>query len=156
MSVATLRRGLVLAALFVTLAGQAQAQSFVNPLCRSYVSAADLHFDSAEHTRWYKRFWTGQCDRIFGCLPGKPNWNEIAAQLVARGGAAERPALQPKVCILGQRIGLEWSRERNVRRISTADLRRYSDMLKRDGDPLHGVDAVARAVDADFKRPPPH
>jgi hypothetical protein len=43
-----------------------------------------------------------------------------------------------------------------VRRVSTSDLRRYSDMLKRDGDPLHGVDAVARAVDADFKRPPPH
>jgi hypothetical protein len=148
------RRGLLLAVLLAGLAGQARAQAFVNPLCQTYVSPAGLRFDSAEHRRWYKRFWTGQCDHLFGCLPGKPNWNEVVAQLLARGG--ERPALQPKVCTLGQRIGLEWSREHDVRRVSTSDLRRYFDMLKRDGDPLHGVDAVARAVDADFKRPPPH
>jgi hypothetical protein len=144
------------AVLLAGLAGQAQAQAFVNPLCQTYVSPAGLRFDSAEHSRWYKRFWTGQCDHLFGCLPGKPNWNEVVAQLLARGGGGERPALQPKVCTLGQRIGLEWSREHDVRRVSTSDLRRYFDMLKRDGDPLHGVDAVARAVDADFKRPPPH
>lgn len=148
-----LGRGLALVLLLVGLAGGARAQSFVNPLCRSYVSPADLRFDSAEHARWYKRFWTGECDHLFACLPGKPNWNEVAAQLVARGGAPERPSLQPKVCALGQRIGLEWSREHDVRRVSTTDLHRYYDMLRRDGDPLHGVEAVARAVDADLRRP---
>ncbi|CAN7342222.1 hypothetical protein LJR225_002000 [Phenylobacterium sp. LjRoot225] len=152
---ALIRRGLGLAALFVALSGQAQAQAFVNPLCRSYVSPADLRFDTAEHARWYKRFWTGECDHLLACLPGKPNWNDIAAQLVAHGGAVERLALQPKVCTLGQRIGLEWSREHKVRRVSTADLHRYYDMLRRDGDPLHGVEAVARAVDGDLRRPPP-
>lgn len=150
----TLRRSLLVAALFLGLSGAAQAQTFVNPLCRSYVSSADLRFDSAEHTRWYRRFWTGDCDRLFACFPGAPNWNEIAAQLIARGGGGERAALQPKVCALGQRIGLEWSREHAVRRISTADLHRYSDMLRSSGDALRGVEAVARAVDADLRRPP--
>lgn len=165
MRAARIRRSLVLAAWLVGLAGggltagglagAAQAQTFVNPLCRSYVSASNLRFDTAEHARWYKRFWTGECDHLLACFPGRPNWNEVAAQLVARSLAAERSALQPKVCTLGERIGLEWSREHDVRRVTTADLRRYFDMLGRDGDPLRGIEAVARAVDADFKRPPP-
>lgn len=148
-----MKRGLLLAALLLGLAGTAQAQAFVDPLCRSYVSAADLRFDTAEHARWYKRFWTGECDHLLACFPGKPNWNEVAAQLVGRAAAAERLALQPKVCALGQRIGLEWSREHDVRRVSTTDLHRYYDVLRRDGDPLQGVEAVTRAVDVDLRRP---
>jgi len=147
-------RGLLLAALLAAVAGRAQAQVFVTPLCATYVSPTTLRFDTAEHARWYKRFWTGECDHLFGCMPGRPNWNEVVAQLAARADLAERPALPPKACTLGQRIGLDWSREHDVRRISTADLRRYYDVLKRDGDPLRGLDAVARAVDADLKRLP--
>ena len=44
---------------------------------------------------------------------------------------------------------------REARRVTTADLHRYYDMLRSDGDPLRGVEAVARAVDADLRRPPP-
>ena len=155
MSKPGLWRGLVLASLALGLAGQASAQAYVAPLCRSYVSDASLHFDSAEHVRWYKRFWTGQCDHLLACFPGSPNWNDIAVKLVTRGGPAERPALQPQACSLGQRIGLEWSREHGVRRITTEDLRRYHDILDRVSDPLRGVVTVESAVETDLRRPPP-
>lgn len=146
-------RGLALAAVLGP-AGQAAAQAYVTPICRGYVSDANLHFDSAEHVRWYKRFWTGQCDHLLACLPGSPNWNDVAARLAARGAPAQRPALLPEACGLGQRIGLEWSREHGVRRITTADLRRYHDLLERDADPVRGLARVQSAVEADLKRPP--
>jgi hypothetical protein len=147
-------RAVALAALFVGLAGAAQAQSFVGPLCQGYVSPQELHYDTPEHARWYKRFWTGECDHLLACLPGSPNWNDIATKLVAKGGPAERAVLQPQVCRLGQRLGLEWSRERNVRRISTSDLRRYNAMLQAAGDPLRGVETVDAAVEAQLKAKP--
>lgn len=147
-------RGLALAAVLLALAGEAQAQAYVAPMCRAYVSDANLRFDTAEHVRWYKRFWTGQCDRLLACLPGSPNWNDVAARLVARGTPAQRPALLPKACGLGQRIGLEWSREHGVRRITTTDLRRYRELLERQADPFRGLAIVESAVEADLKRPP--
>lgn len=148
-------RGLAVACLLLGGAGEVQAQAYVVPMCRSLVSDANLHFDTAEHARWYKRFWTGQCDRLLACFPGDPNWNEVAAKLVASDLPAQRAALQPRVCSLGQRIGFEWAREHGVRRITTADLRRYGAMLDRDGDALRGVSSVESAVEADMKRPPP-
>ena len=148
-------RGLALACLLLGVAGEAQAQAYVVPMCRGVVSDANLHFDTAEHARWYKRFWTGQCDHLLACFPGDPNWNEVAAKLVARGLPAQRAALQPRVCSLGQRIGFEWAREHGVRRITTADLRRYHAMLDHDGDALRGVSSVEGTVEADMKRPPP-
>ena len=149
-----MRRGLATTGLLLSLAGQAQAQAYVVPTCRAYVSDANLHFDSAEHVRWYKRFWTGQCDHLLACLPGSPNWNDIAAKLVARGAPAQRAVLQPRACALGQRIGLEWSREHGVRRITTVDLRRYHALLEGDADPVRSLATVESAVEADLKRPP--
>lgn len=146
-------RGLVLAAAMLGLAGRAEAQAYVTPMCRSFVSDVRLRFDTAEHVRWYKRFWTGQCDHLMACMPGPPNWNDIAARLVARAAPAERPAVSPMACELGQRIGLEWSREHGVRRITTADLRRYRTLLERFSDPLQGLASVEGAVEADLKRP---
>lgn len=145
---------LLAAACASAVAGAAQAQAFVAAPCRSYVSPSPPHYDTPEHARWYKRFWTGECDHLLACLPGSPNWNDIAARLVARGGPGERAALQPEVCRLGERLGLEWSRERSVRRISTADLRRFHAMLEAAGDPLRGVQAVDAAVQARLSAPP--
>lgn len=150
-------RGLALAALFAWLgAPQAQAQAFVAPMCRGYLSAAPMRFDTPEHARWYNRFWTGRCDHLLACVPGRPNWNGIVAQLSRQGAPGQRSAIQAKACGLGERIGVEWSREHNVRRISTADLRRYSVMVQQDHDPLRGLEAVAKAVDAALGRAPAH
>lgn len=129
-------------------AGGAQAQSYVRPECRGIVSPAANHYDSPEHERWYKRFWTGTCDHLTLCVPGGPNWNEIVDRLLVKGGPAERPALLPKACRLGQMIGLEWSREHKVRKITTSDLKVFSTMLEATGDTLKGVDRVDAAARA--------
>jgi hypothetical protein len=147
------RAALLGGALLACMAGGAQAQVFVTSTCQGFVSGPGLRFDGPEHVRWYKRFWTGECDHLLACFPGKPNWNEVAVRIIARGGVAERSSLQPRVCRLGERIGREWSRERNVRHVSTADLQRYHRILEQDPDALHGIASVEKAVDADMRRP---
>ena len=94
----------------------------------------------------HRGFWTGACDHLSFCVPGSPNWNDIIGKLLVKGGPAERVALLPKACRLGQMIGLEWSRERNVRRITTADLKVFSSMLEASKDTLKGVDTVEQTA----------
>jgi hypothetical protein len=148
-----MRKTAVLAALLLAavVAPQAQAQAYVADICQSSVTPAALRFDSAEHTRWYKRFWTGECDHILGCVPGSPNWNAIMRQLVARATPAERAQLLPKACRLGQLVGLDWSREHGVRRITTSDLRRLYAILEQ-GDPMNGVEHAEAAARAQLGR----
>jgi hypothetical protein len=137
-----------LVALVFSLSGAAQAQAqtqiqaFMRPDCRDLVSMSGLYFDTPEHVLWYRRFWTGDCDHLTFCFPGSPNWNDIVGRLLARGGPAERAALLPKACRLGQLIGLEWSRDRKVRHIDTGDLRKFKVILDASGDALRGVNQV--------------
>lgn len=129
-----------------------RADEFVRVDCRSVVlPSAVLKYDTPEHARWYKRFWTGDCDQLALCLPGAPNWNEVIGKLLAKGGPKEQPALLPKACRLGQLIGLEWSRDKKVKHITTGDLKVFNTMLEGAGDALRGVDQVdarARALTA--------
>ena len=145
------RVGAAIAAVVALGAGPAaQAGEFVRADCRTAVRSTDaLRFDTDEHLRWYKRFWTGTCDHLSFCFAGSPNWNDIVGKLLAKGGAAEQPALLPKACRLGQLIGLEWAKDKDVQKISTKDLKRFKTMLEAAGDPLKGVEAVeakARAM----------
>jgi len=132
------------------MAGSASAQEFVRGDCLNVVQPTrSLRFENDEHARWYKRFWTGNCQDLSLCFPGSPNWNDIVTKLINKGGASEKPALLPKACKLGQMIGMEWARDRKIKRISTQDLKRFSNILDDAGDPLKGVEAVevkARAL----------
>ncbi len=140
-------------ALVLLAAPAAQADEFVRGDCRDVVApSAGLKYDTPEHALWYRRFWTGSCAHLpLLCLPGSPNWNDIVGKLLARGGPSEQAALRPKACRLGQLIGLEWSREKKIRKINTNDLRVFDTMLEASGDALRGVDQVdakARAMTA--------
>jgi len=129
-------------------ANAVQAQEFVRDDCRAMVApSSSLKYDTPEHALWYRRFWTGSCEHLpLLCLPGSPNWNDIVGKLLAKGGPPERSALLPKACRLGQLIGLEWSRDKKVKHITTGDLRVFNTMLEASGDALKGVDQVdARA-----------
>lgn len=132
------------------VAGAADAQDFVREDCRAFVTPSEgLTYDTPLHARWYKRFWTGTCDHLPFCFAGSPNWNDIVGKLMIKGGAKEQPALLPKACRLGQLIGLEWSRDKKIRHITTNDLRAFNRMLEASGDPLRGVEEVeakARAM----------
>ena len=132
------------------IAPAVQAGEFVRADCRALVKPTDaIRFDTDEHLRWYKRFWTGTCDHLSFCFPGSPNWNDIVGKLLVKGGPSEQPALLPKACRLGQLIGLEWAKDKGVQKISTKDLKVFNSMLEAAGDPLKGVEAVdakARAM----------
>ena len=141
----------VIAAILVMAVGSAaRAEEFVRADCRPLVKpTAALRFDTDPHQRWYKRFWTGTCDRLPHCISGSPNWNDIVGKLLAKSDPVEQPALLPKACRLGQLIGLEWAKAKDVQKISTKDLRRFNATLDAAGDPLKGVEAVeakARAM----------
>jgi hypothetical protein len=120
-----------------------RAGEFVRADCRALVRPTDaIRFDTDEHLRWYKRFWTGTCDHLPFCFSGSPNWNDIVGRLLAKGGPVEQPTLLPKACRLGQLIGLEWAKDKGVQKISTKDLRMFNATLEAAGDPLKGVEAV--------------
>jgi hypothetical protein len=106
----------------------------------------------ALHQRWYRRFWTGDCDHLPLCFAGSPNWNDIVGKLLTRGGPAERAALLPKACRLGQMIGLEWARDKKVRRIDTGDLRAFKGQLEASGDALRGIERVEASARAKMAR----
>lgn len=121
----------------------AQAQEFVRSDCRGVVAPSTaLRFDTDLHARWYRRFWSGYCDRLPLCLPGAPNWNEVVGKLTLRASGREQATMLPKACRLGQLIGLEWARDKKVRRITTRDLRLFDMMLEGSDDALRGVEAV--------------
>lgn len=142
----------LLAALALGVSGAAQAQDYVRADCRGQVNPAALRFDTPEHQRWYRRFWTGDCDHLPFCFPGSPNWNDIVGKLLTRGGPAEQAALLPKACRLGQLIGLEWSRDKKIRRIDTADLRAFKGQLEASGDALRGVEQVEASARSKLAR----
>lgn len=143
-----LARTALLTALALGLAGAAQAQDYVRADCRAQLNPASLRFDTALHQRWYKRFWTGDCDRLPFCFSGSPNWNDIVGKLLVRGGPAEQAVLLPKACRLGQMIGLEWARDKKVRRIDTGDLHVFRRQLEASGDALRGVEQVEASARA--------
>jgi hypothetical protein len=138
-------RALVAALATLLIAGEAGAQEFVRHDCRTTVQATSkLQFENDLHARWYKRFWTGSCQDLSLCMAGSPNWNDIVGKLLSKGGPSEQPVLLPKACRLGQLIGMEWSRDRRIKRIKTGDLKVFNTMLEASGDPLRGVDQVER------------
>jgi hypothetical protein len=149
--------GAAIAAVTVlVVAPAAQAGEFVRPDCRAVIKPTDaIRFDTDEHLRWYKRFWTGTCDHLSFCFSGSPNWNDIVGKLMVKGGAAEQPVLLPKVCRLGQLIGLEWAKDKDVQKISTKDLKGFNAMLEAAGDPLKGVEAVEAKARALAGQPSP-
>lgn len=147
MSIIVLRVAL-LTTLILGLSGAARAEDYIAPACRPIVPVASAQFENPLQARWYRRFWTGDCNHLSGCFSGSPNWNGILDKLLAKSTAAERPALLPKACRLGQTVGLEWTREKPVRRISTKDLRDLYRVLEGSDDPLRGIERVEAMVRA--------
>jgi hypothetical protein len=134
-----LRAGFVVA---ILLAGApARAQTFVRTDCQMLIAPDQLGYTSLT-ARWYRRFWTGECNDLRGCRKGSPNWNEIVGQLLARSPQSHRSEVLSRACRLGPLIGHEWTRPRTVRRIDTGDLRRFNATLESAPDVLEGLARV--------------
>jgi hypothetical protein len=102
-----------------------------------------LAFDDAKHRLWYARFWTGHCTGLsfFACRSGAPYWHETSRRLVAAAPAGRREALSARLFALGRKIGHEWAKENDVRKIGTDDIRAWYAQLEKAAD---GEAAVAR------------
>lgn len=136
------------------LGAPADAQSYVRADCRGLAPAARLD-PSPPTSRWYKRFWTGDCNGLRGCVSGAPNWNEIVGKLVARSRPPDRPTVRAKACRLGPLIGQEWTRPRKVRRIDSGDLRSFRTALESAPDVIQGIERVEAQVRAKIASAPP-
>ena len=108
----------------------AAAQDFIRADCRQHVENSPAPGADALTRRWYRRFWTGECAGLSGCMGGAPNWNGVVGELVARSPEPQHAAVLAKACRLGPLIGVEWTRPRNVRRIDSGDLRSFNATLK--------------------------
>ena len=95
-----------------------------------------LTFDDANHRLWYARFWTGRCTglSLFVCFSGKPYWNETTRRLVAAVTPERRQALSARLFALGRRIGFEWAKENDIRKISTDHIRAWYAELEKAAD----------------------
>jgi len=103
----------------------------------------ELAFVDAKHRLWYARFWTGHCTGLsfFVCRSGAPYWHETTRRLVAAAPAERRPAFAARLLALGRKIGHEWAKENDIRRISTDHIRVWYALLEKAAD---GEGAVAR------------
>lgn len=131
-------------ALVLLSSAPAGAQGYVRADCRSLIGKPPAQ--DALTAAWYRRFWTGDCGALKGCLAGSPNWNQVVGRLAARGAPADRAAVRARACRLGARIGLEWTRPARVRRIDSGDLRRFRTTLDRAGDVAAGLARVEAQV----------
>jgi hypothetical protein len=121
------------------------AQSYVRADCARLIARART-VPTSLTGRWYKRFWTGDCGGLGGCISGSPNWNQVVGQLVARSQPRDRPAVLAKACRLGPLIGLEWTRPRDVRRIDSGELRAFRSTLESSSNVLDGLNRVDAEV----------
>jgi hypothetical protein len=107
------------------------------------VTDGGITFDSATHRAWYVRFWTGSCREVRSlCLSGAPYWGEIMQRLLAHVPADRREQVRARLIVLGQRIGYEWAKDNDIRRIDDGDIQRWSADLKRNI--AHPEPAIAR------------
>lgn len=128
------------------IAASADAQSYVREDCRTLIGAAPVQ--DALTAGWYRRFWTGDCANLKGCLAGAPNWNQVVAGLTSRAPSVRKAMVHRRACRLGARIGQEWTRPEAVRRIDSADLRAFRATLERSGDVIAGLALVEAKVAA--------
>jgi hypothetical protein len=126
-------------------AGQARAQDYVRPPCPG---DATPRFEDHLQSLWYRRFWTGECRDISGlrCRSGRPYWNDVVRTLTARAPEAQRADVAARACLLGRRIGFEWTRPSAKRRIDTHDLRALNAILDGSPDVATGLAAVEARV----------
>ncbi len=109
-----------------------------------------LQFEDIRHRRWYARFWTGRCTdlSLFVCFSGRPYWHETMRTLVAEAPPEKRTVIAARLFALGRRIGHEWAKENDVRKISTDDIRRWYRALEKSDD----AEAKVAGIEAEAER----
>jgi hypothetical protein len=111
------------------------------------------NFDRKRQKGWYWRWWTGKCDRV----PYPDRWTCVSANEEETAWASfietikATPETKSKVhrelCQLGELIGLEWSRDNDVRCIHTSDLAKLrATIVQGETQPLGAIQTVRAQV----------
>ncbi len=61
---------------------------------------------------------------------GKAYWEDTMTRTLAKVSDKERSVLRNRLFVLGRRVGHEWARDNDVRKIDTGDLKRWGASLK--------------------------
>lgn len=122
-----------------------EAANPIHPRCDGHVRAfiddatyIETGFNLKRQRGWYHRWWSGLCTKVpypdrWTCTTSKgaateggkeqdKSWFEMVKRFTADAGddAAE---VGKAMCQLGEAIGLEWSRDNDIRCIHTSDLK---------------------------------
>lgn len=103
-----------------------------------------------EEREWYEKFQNGLM--LFS------GWKEISQDILSELPADEQPSFEELLEDMGARIGAEWSKDNDIRRIDTDQLRSWGDQLreasKKDPPSLtQTVMAISTEVDQLLSRP---
>jgi hypothetical protein len=108
-----------------------------------------LEFESTYQRNWYNVFWTGKCedlpffDRLL-CLEDSTAWTDVTRMVMDKAKPETRDEIRARMIELGRKIGHEWARHNDDRRINNDDLIRWSDWLKKSRDVNGTVDRLAK------------
>lgn len=123
-------------------ASEAQAAPVDGVLEQRYVIPAEL---SPEERRWFKVFQEGNLL--------SEGWQAISNEILAKTPLEQQPAQKAALENLGTKIGTEWSRPNSVRKVNSAMLREWGDILRqtaRDNPRLLAktLETIDKEVDA--------
>jgi hypothetical protein len=118
----------------VTLSCASEAQAALTGRMPVYEIPAKLN---PEERRWFKVFQEGNFL--------SDGWQEISAEILAKTPAAQRQAQRAALENLGNKIGMEWSRPNAIRKVDSAMLQEWGDILRRTArtNPLQLAKAIA-------------
>jgi len=101
-------------------ASEAQAALMGSALDRGYVIPDHL---SSEEKKWFKVFQEGNMLAA--------GWQKITADILASAPVEEHPVQRIALENLGLKIGQEWSRPNDVRKVDSSMLREWGGILKK-------------------------
>jgi len=115
-------------------ASEAQAALMGSALDCGYVIPDHL---SGEEKKWFKVFQEGNMLAV--------GWQKITADILASAPVDEHPAQRTALENLGLKIGQEWSRPNDVRKVDSSMLREWGNILKKTAreNPQHLTLAIA-------------
>ncbi len=100
-------------------AGEAQAAMVGQTVGYRYEIPASLN---ADERKWFKIFQEGNLL--------SEGWQSISAELLAKTPPEQRPAQKVALDNLGRKIGMEWCRANAVRKVDSAMLSTWGDILR--------------------------
>lgn len=110
---------------------------------------AGIGFETEKHQLWYRRFWTGRCIGLNTLVPdfcqnGGFYWAGAMTQALERVDPAKRNGLVTQMWELGELIGQEWARNKGLRAINTAMLRRWAESMRSGEDVIATMQLIGR------------